>query len=492
MTTNRQKRVFLWGFWVWVVLGMFLTGCGKRGSQNLTLLVHAPKPYLLWLQTQLQDFTRTSKWKVQVQNYGQCDDLLDLLNLEKGAPQKSIAVAEIPMELGSRLISGGYLSNFNPIGDSRSVTHGLSAFEPRMLWPQANRARTYLFPDRAELFLLAYLKTPLQDVEKNWELYKREFSFVMMKYNHWGVPANFKLEADPDKWNFYDLAFMGYYWAARPYRKQLLPRIAHRGLPCASTVNELAARVFELGGTRQSLFNFLSDANLDQFQWEGIFVKEGFYNAEMWENNWTGADLVSEFLHRTIFLSYFTPEELFDIFKAIETDSNRTDIQMSEVDLSLLPRGCSLELGKGLRPVRTGKQESGLYVWYWGIPKTFKNKKIAFKLIQFLSSDSLQSRALREFGRVPTRRRLVENAEELVRSPWKRTIFGLVRRQIREGVQTLPIKKVWPQVGAIYMDAWDKICVNEQLTNRTAIENELKPFQKDVQAILVPDSTVHR
>ncbi len=475
-----------------LVLGLGLSGCGKKSPRSLTLLIRAPKAYTVWLQKQTEAFTRDTKWQVQIQNYGQCDGLLDLLNLEKEASRKTVAVVQVPMELGSRLIAEGYLSQLGDVWGTKSLEVDLNDFEPRMLWPGSTPARTYLIPDQGELFLLAYLKTPLQEVEENWELYKREFSFVMMKYNHWGVPAGFRLDADPDKWNFYDLAFMGYYWAARPYNKELLPRIAHRCFSCASTVNEMAARLFELGGTQKGLFHLLNDANLDQFQWESIFVKEGFYNAEMWENNWSGPDLVADFLRRGIFLSYFTPEELFEVFKTIEADSLKTDIQMSEVDLAMVPRGCSLELGTGLKPARTGKQESGLYVWYWGVPKTFGNKKMAYRLIRFLTSDSLQTRALREFGQVPTRRGLVENAAELVRSPWKRTIMGLIRRQIREGVQLLPTSPVWPQIGAVYLNAWKEICVGEQLTNRQTIREALQPFEKQVQKILQTNAPAGR
>ena len=492
MKIKGRVRWFGLGILLAVLLGGPLGGCRKKSPRNLTLAIHASDTYAAWLQTQLKQFTRHSKWSVTIQNYGQCDDLLDLMNLERDASHKTLAVVQVPMEIGTRLISEGYLSDLSRISKPGQLAAELNAFEPRMLWPASSGTGIYLIPGQGALFLLAYLKTPLQDVEENWELYKREFSFVMMKYNHWGVPAGFKLDADPDKWDFYDLAFMGYYWAARPYNKELLPRIAHRSLACESTVNEMAARLFELGGTKKTLFHFLSDANLDQLQWESLFVKEGFYNAEMWENHWSGPELVAEFLRRGIFLSYFTPEELFEIFKAIESDSGKTDIQMSEVDLSLVPKGCSLELGRGFRPVRMGKQESGLYVWYWGIPKTFTNKKAAYRLVQFLTSDSLQTRALREFGQVPTRRRLIENAENLVKKPWKRTIEGLVRRQIREGVQMLPIRKEWPQVGALYLNAWQKISVQDQLTNRKAIEKALQPFEKQVQQILKADSTAFR
>lgn len=480
---RRFQKVWMWG--LIVLVGGFILGqgCGQKSPHEMKILVRESDTYAKWLQDKLSDLGKSFSCKIVVSTYSQDEDLLDMLNLQKDGHSNKIGVVEVPLELSRRLLADKMIIPLSKAVSEERLNHDLKAYNFK-LFPIASNAReTALIPERGNIFLMAYLKLPVKDVLRDWKLYRREFSFVLQKYNHWGLPSGYTLEADPEKWDFYDLTFMAYYWAAKPYHSLLIPRVAHRGGPTTEALNDLSTRIFELGASTGDLFNPLNESMVDALQWESIFIKEGYYNPEMWENDWSGSDLISEFLNRHIFLTYFNQSQLFTLLGSLTSDTLRVPIKLDDIGIAALPKGCSVILGHDLVPERPGKKTSGFYMWSLGIPSKFRNPQLAYKVIQFMTGENLQQQQMNEFGFLPSRKNILAESDSILDKSWKKAVFRVLKKQLVAGVQPFPSDSSWNKIGALYLAAWQNICVEKQITQWKAVENALKPLAKDVEEI---------
>ncbi|NOY79053.1 MAG: hypothetical protein GXO76_14470 [Calditrichaeota bacterium] len=480
---NRFRKVWIWGLVLLIVGAVLAPGCGQRSPREMTVLIQGSDAYAKWLQEKLSGLGKSFGWKITVSAYFQDEDLLDMLNLEKDGRSNKMGVIEVPLELSDYLRKKKMIIPLKQAVSEEQLRQDLRMYD-FSLFPEENNAQKVTFlPERGTLFLMAYFKPAVREVLRDWRLYEREFSFVMQKYNHWGLPVGYAMEKNPEKWDFYDLAFMAYYWAAKPSQGLLIPRMAHSGAPTTGTLNDLSTRAFELGASTNDLFHPLNTSVIDMFQWESLFIKEGLYNPEMWENNWLGTDLISEFLSENIFLSFFDQSQLFTLFGGLASDTLHVPLKLSEVGISTLPKGCSLLLGKNLVSERAGKKVSGFYLWSLGIPSRFRNPQLAYKVIRFITGENLQKQAMNTFGYLPSRKNILAASDSVLDRRWKREIFRVVKKQLAIGVQPFPSDFKWNKIGALYLAAWENICVEKQTTRWNAIENALKSMDNEVKQI---------
>ncbi|GBE28554.1 hypothetical protein BMS3Bbin03_02502 [bacterium BMS3Bbin03] len=478
---NRLRRMTIVGGIIFLLIGVVLiSGCERKTPGKMTVLIQGSDAYARWLQTKITKFSKSFDWQVTVSTYVQNEDLLDMLNLEQETQSKKIGVIEVPLELSQQLVRHKKVIPFSRAASEERLARDLRTYNPAMFPLTQKVQKVSLMPERADVFLMVYLKVPVKNLLKEWKLYEREFSFVLQRYNHWGLPIGYSFEKDPSKWDFYDLAFMGYYWAAKPYHDALIPRLGHQGLPTTGTLNALATRVIESGGTNKDLQNPLSRPVVDMFQWESLFVKENYYNPEMWENGWSSANLVNEFLNRRLFLTFLNQQQLFSLFEKIDSNKTKIPVRTEDVGISILPRGCSLMLGPERVPETAGSNSSSLYVWSLGIPSTFPDAPFAYKLIRFMTSRNLQAEAMNKFGILPTRKGVLAEADSVLDQSWKRNVFHVLRKQLNAGVIMLPSDSEWTHLGALYLAAWENICVKSKLSRQNAIKKALKPIFKDV------------
>jgi len=479
----RLRNVWVWGLLFLIASAILGEGCGQKSPREMTVVIQGSDAYAKWLQERLSDLGKSFGWKITVSAYFQDEDLLDMLDLEKDGRSNKMGVIEVPLELSDYLRQNQMIIPLKQAVSEEQLRQDLRMYDFR-LFPMASDARKITFlPERGTIFLMAYLKPAVREVLRDWKLYEREFSFVMQKYNHWGLPVGYAMEENPEKWDFYDLAFMAYYWAAKPYQGLLIPRLAHSGAPTTGTLNDLSTRVFELGASTKDLFDPLNEPVVDMFQWESLFIKEGLYNPEMWENNWLGTDLISEFLSKNIFLTFFDQSQLFNLLGSLASDTLHVPLKLGEIGISSLPKGCSLLLGKNLVPERTGKKTSGFYLWSLGIPSRFRNPQLAYKVIRFMTGENLQREAMNTFGYLPSRKNILAESDSVLDSSWKRAIFGVVKKQLAVGVQPFPSDFKWNKIGAPYLAAWEDICVEKQTARWNAIENALKLIDIEVRQI---------
>ena len=475
----------VWLRWVFFLLvGAILGGgCGKQSPKEMTVFVQGSDAYAKWLQKKLDDFGKSFGWKISVSGYFQDEDLLDMLNLEKDGHSNKIGVIEVPLELSDYLRENKTIIPLKQAVSEEQLRQDLQVYDSRLFPIVKDTRKTALIPERGNIFLMAYFKPAVNEALRDWKLYEREFSFVMQKYNHWGLPVGYAMETNPEKWDFYDLAFMAYCWAAKPYQGLLIPRLAHWGAPTTGTLNDLSLRAYELGASTKDLFNPLNKSLVDMFQWESMFIKEGFYNPGMWENNWSGEKLVSEFLAGHLFITFLDQSQMFNLIGSLASDTLQVPIKLSDVKISLLPKGCSLSLAHNLVPQREGNQMSGFYLWSLGIPSKFRNPQLAYKVICFITSENLQRQAMNTFGFLPSRKAVLASSDHVLDTSWKKAIFQVAKKQLATGVQLFPSDFRWNKIGAWYLAAWEDICVEKQITKWNDVENALKPVADNVKEI---------
>jgi ABC-type glycerol-3-phosphate transport system substrate-binding protein len=150
----------------------------------------------------------------------------------------------------------------------------------------------------------------------------------------------------------------------------------------------------------------------------------------------------------------------------------------SDMRVSVLPKGVSLELtGEGL-PKREGKHSSNLYGWWWGIPITSPDPELSYRLARFITSRENQIEECSRFGMFPVRKDVLDDLAEAFDEQWKREIFGVSRKQFDIGTKELPRLKQWPRVGKNYLDAWYDISVKRRIVERDKISSALEHYAR--------------
>jgi len=480
---HRLRKICVWGGVLLLAGALLGAGCGKQSPREMAVFVQGSDAYAKWLQEKLSDFGKSLGWKISVDTYFQDEDILDRLNLEKDGRSNKIGVVEVPLELSNYLREKKLIIPLKRAVSEEQLRWDLRKYDFRLFPMVEDSRKAALVPERENIFLMVYFKPAVNEVLRDWKLYEREFSFVMQKYNHWGLPARYAMEDNPEKWDFYDLAFMAYYWAAKPYQGLLIPRLAHWSAPTTGTLNDLSLRAYELGASTKDLFDPLNAHLVDMFQWESLFVKEGFYNPGMWESDWSGTELVSEFLAEHLFLAFLDQSQVFDLLRSLASDTLQVALKLNEVGISSLPKGCSLPLGHNLLPEREGKKMSGSYAWSLGIPSRFGNPQLSYKVIRFITSENLQRQAMNTFGFLPSRKNVLTSSDSVLDSSWKRAVFRVVKKQISTAVQPFPSNSMWNKIGARYLAAWEDICVEKKITRWNDVQNALKPVAADVKEI---------
>jgi len=306
-----------------------------------------------------------------------------------------------------------------------------------------------------------------------------EIDGILKKVNGHGLPQGHILEEDPNQWDFYDLLVLSYFWANHPYQGLLLPRMAHRGKRYAGTTNELFTRIFELGGDKDDIIEMNTDAVVDMFWWEGLFVKNNLYNPGMWEQSWSGGGIWKAISEGQVFLAFMHQIDLFFIHGGSDPTMTGYLKDPEDLGIAVMPAGVSLEMDGSGVPKRRGNHNSNLYGWWWGIPKTSPSPELSYQLARFITSKANQIEECSRFGMFPVRVDVIEEISEIFSEDWKKEIFEVSQHQFEIGTKPSPSLISLPTLGKYYLDAWYEIAVEKKLTDREKIQSILKKYAQE-------------
>ena len=458
--------------------------CEKKPKTEMTVLIRMMDIQDLWFREKMKEFEKQENTKLNVVTFDKVEDVKRMIELEFKSGEKRIGLVKTAYEMVYPLAREGYLTSLKEIVDSAQLKIDLSEYLPLALDIGTIDGEVFYIPRKLETYLLFYLKSKVEDVLNNWEKDREVIGGMLKKVNGYGLPRDYILEKDPNRWDFYDLLVLSYFWANNSYQGLLLPRMAHRGKKYAGTTNELFTRVFEMGGDKNDILRMDTDPVVDMFLWEGFFVNNNLYNPGMWEQSWSGGGIWKAISEGQVFLAFMHQIDLFFIHGGSDPTMIGYLKDPEDLGISIVPAGVSLELDNKGNPKRKGDHNSNLYGWWWGIPKTSPSPELSYKLARFITSKTNQIEECSRFGMFPVRIDVVEEISEIFSEDWKKDIFEISQRQFELGTKPSPSLVSLPALGKNYLDAWYEIAVEKKLFGKGEIKSVLKKYAEENKKLL--------
>jgi ABC-type glycerol-3-phosphate transport system substrate-binding protein len=463
-----------------------LFSCGeKMEKKEMTVLIRMMDIQDLWFRQKMKEFEKQNQVKLNVVTFDQIEDVKGMIELEIKTSQKKIGLVKTAREMVFPLVQAELMIPLEEIVDSNQLSKDLSEYLPLAVKTGEIKGKVYYIPRKLETYLLFYLKSRVEDAQKNWEKHKNEIEKTFKQVNGFGLPQGYELETNPGKWDFYDLAVLGHYWANTSYEGLNIPRIAHRGKRYAGTVNEMATRIFQLGGSPDDLLKMNTDPVTDFFQWESYFIENGFYHPSMWEKGWSGGDIWKAVSEGQVFLAYMHQIDLFFLHGGSDPTMMGYLSDPEDMGIAVMPGGVSLESDQEGNPKRKGFHKSNFYGWWWGIPVTSPDPVLSYKLARFITNYQNQIQECTRFGMFPIRKDILDNIGDAFDSEWKQRVFEVTKSQFEIGTENIPNISQWPQIQKNYLDAWYDIAAGQHNPQRETIIKGLKKYVRINQNLLI-------
>ncbi len=479
-----------------LLVGLF--GCGKKGQiSELTVLIRMmPAQQKFFRQEIIKPFEKDNNCKINIATFNNQWDIERMLKLEAGKKVAEIGLVKTPFEMTRVLVSKGYMKRLDEVHDSDQVLTDLAEFHPLATGLGFIDSHPYYIPRKLETRILFYRKSMVADAVKKFDGHRPKINSELKKYNKYGLPAGYALEEDPNKWDFFDLYVVGAIWARENYNDVTIGRLAHRGARYGGTSLFLMDRALQLGASQEDILRLTADKVNDMFLWERALVRAGAYNPGMWQDPWKGSNIYNGIKDGKVFCAYLQQIDCFNVHGWEEDPGMPSYLpDINDMGLSKVPKAVSFELDEKGNPLFEGNRAISTGGWWWGIPKTCPNAKLAYDFARFIANQENQAKECSKFGMIPVRKDILNNLPQIFDQGWVGDIFKVSVDQIKTQLEqkelvTVPLVPQYAQVGQNYIEAWYKLCVEydnkkDGLMNFSTIKMRIgSDFLKKQQEIL--------
>lgn len=500
-----MKRLVILGLAAVMVVLLVLVWLSQQ-SREITILVHMIDNQDRWFREKLKEFEEDKKVTLKVVSFDLMTEVESWLERERETGSKTIGLVKIqkqmlatlaeeglvmplilregtesPGKQGSDVLckegfSGTLLAQLGLAVSCSQIASDMTEYLPAALEvadlselekDHSLLAKQYYIPRKLEANTLLYRRSKVEEAVQNWTRFKPQIDQMFKEHNRYGLPSDYQLEADPNHWDWYDVAVASFYWAHTEYGGRRLPRTAHRGRRYGGTMTEIAAKIFQAGGDSKALL-FEGQENLeavyDAFEWEAFYRKNGLYNPAMWERRWTGSHIWKAFSQEAVFLAFMHQLDAFFVHGNPASGLNGYLEEPEDMATAIMPKGVSLALNSRGRYVREGRHHSLRTGWWWGIPHTAPDPELSYELARYITSKEFHLEEATRFGMLPIREDVDSEVKTWNADPerrWMDDVFDTARRQFEVGVEELPALATWPKIESVWLDAWFEIVVQE-------------------------------
>lgn len=429
----------------------------KFKTNEITLYIRMMEMQDKWFRENIiKPFEKKYGVKVNVRTFEKEVDLQNILELDKD--KKTIGLVKTPHTQLIPLVKKGLIMDLGQaVGDR--YKEDIKEYTDAAIKMATIDGKVYYIPRKLETNTLLYLKSKVKDAVENWKKFEGPINDMFKKYNGVGLPDGYTLEADPNEWDWYDLAVVGYYWANTEYNGKKEPRIAHRGKKYGGTIVEMLTKIYQAGGTPEDALAMNTEPVKDMFEWEVFFKENGLYNPGMWEEGWSGGGIWKAMAAGKVYLAFMHQIDAFFIHGGSNPNMTGYLVDPDDMGVAIMPKGASLKLKDG-KPVREGKHASQLAGWWWGIPSSTPDAELSYELARWITNAENHKEEVQTFGMMPIRKDIVNNLKGTFKEAWMQEVFNTANRQVQASVQPVPQVTEWPAVGQLYLDAWYDIVVD--------------------------------
>jgi maltose-binding protein MalE len=450
----------------------------------ITILIRMMEHQENWfIENILREFEEKNHCKVVIKRFKNNQDLITILQSE-GYDKSSdnVSLVKAPMFLTLGLYKEGYLNTIEEIlmkqqfNKTRinSWLHKIAdEYDPISLKMSSfitiTGKKLFFLPRKLETRLMIYRKSKVADAVKNWHKFAVQLNDILKKENGYGLPKNYNLESDVNKWDYYDVLVASYYWTNTQYNGEMTARTAHRSMKYSGTVLGLIDRALQLGADRQDIHDMyrFSEAIIDLFHWEAIFRKYKLYSGGMWEGDgWSGSGIYEGIKKNRVFLAWMHQIDILLICGSEQLGIKGYLDKKEDLGFAIMPLGVSFELTEEGVAKRTGTRQSHTSGWLWGIPKNAPEPELALKLALSITSYKPHLEESQNFCIIPVRRDVNDALNADPNSSWKNNVYAKSIEQLRlNGENFVPKFKTLADYQKFlnnYYDAFEEIIIKRR------------------------------
>lgn len=463
---DSSKRV-LFGFALVLFLaGLVVAVIAILQRPERIVLVGMDERESAWFSGAIAQFVENHHGKVRVVAYRDEAQFDSLVAADRARKRPAIILAEVPQGRLASLVDSGAVLPLEKVKGFGDPVPFLGAFTPAAAGPSSIAGRSFYVPSRLTTLCLAYSKARVADAVAHAAEVRTTVEAWLREANGTGLPAGFILEPDPAEWDSYDLLVVSAYWAMQPFVDGTAPRVAHATAPATDLAFDLSARAFSMGAQPDELLALDGFGVRDALAWESLFFAHGLYDPRMVSERWSAADVAAKMLAGQVWLATLQPSVILRLH-GLSADSAQASPHATDIGLSRLPRGVSLEL-KNRYPERSGDPWSARGGHWWGVPTTSPQPRLATDLIRHVTEPRFQAEAARTLGWIPTRKDLIDDFANVFKVKDEFELSRPAMRQLYDFGRPLPNSSRWPHSADAFARAWEEACVRQ---------HELRPIE---------------
>ncbi len=471
---------------------IIVTATPEGQVPEITILIRMMDMQDAWFRENLiPAFEEQYNCRVNVVTFDNFPDIEAMLDLEARSGRHTIAVVKTPLEMVYPLVAGEYMMPLADIVGADQLQQDLTEYVDIGIEAGSIDGVQYYIPRKLETNAFFYLPSKVADAVANWETMRDEIDAMFAAHNGFGLPAGFTLEADPNEWDWYDLAVVSYYWAHTPGDDGLtMPRMAHRGRDYGGTTGELLTKIYQMGGDANDILAMDTDPVIDTFEWEAFYVHNGLYNTAMWEEQWSGGGIWNAFSQGIVYAAFMHQIDAFFLHGGTTPDMAGYLLDTEDMATAVMPLGVSLELDADGNPAREGCHCSNFSGWWWGIPTTSPDAQLSYDLVRFITNYEQHGAEASTFGMMPVRNDVYDDLAGAFPEAWMQGVFDTALAQFDAGVVQSPQVPAWTDIAQNYRNAWYDICTGgnyaadpTQGPDRDYIIEALGPYIETTQSL---------
>ena len=434
------------------------------GPTEMTVLIRMMDMQDKWFREELIPAAEKElNAKFNVVTFDKIEDIEVMVKLELDSGKKTIGLIKTESAEVYPMVALEYMTPLEDIVGKEDLEKVKADYVDAAWEFGTIEGKTYYIPRKLETVMFFYLPSTVEAAVAGWEPMKADIDAMFKAYNGYGLPADYEFEADPNEWDFYDLAVYAYYWAHTPGADGLTkPRLSHRGKDYGGTSSELFTMVYELGGNADDILAMDTDPVVDMFEWEAFFVHNNLYDSGMWEESWSGGGIWKALAAGRVYAARHMHQiDCFFIHGGTHPDMAGYLTDPDDMGVALVNKGVSLELDANGKPVREGGHISNFTGWWWGIPKTSPDPELSYKLARFITSAEWHGKESSTFGMMPVRKDIYEDLAATFPEDWMQMVFNTSLAQLESGTERHPAVPTIASISQIYRNAWYDIATGK-------------------------------